>query len=104
MHLKGVSEVAGIYFIGFPWLSKRRSGVIFGIERAHRTSPMPLSGKLRSRERPVPRLRLVLGDRVGARSGRWACHASNRPSSPVGTRQQLHQIVSQGSDGGMNWS
>ena len=31
-HLKGVSDVPGIYFVGFPWLSKRRSGVIFGVD------------------------------------------------------------------------
>ncbi len=31
-HLKGASDVRGIYFIGFPWLSKRKSGVVFGID------------------------------------------------------------------------
>ena len=32
VHRNGVSELPGIYFIGFPWLAKRRSGVIFGID------------------------------------------------------------------------
>ncbi|MFO7700751.1 MAG: hypothetical protein R6W79_09135 [Acidimicrobiia bacterium] len=37
MHSNGISKVPGIYFIGFPWLSKRTSGVILGIdEDAHR--------------------------------------------------------------------
>jgi len=32
LHEKGMSGVPGLYFIGFPWLSKRKSGVVFGIE------------------------------------------------------------------------
>ena len=32
LHHRGVSNVPGIYFIGFPWLSKRKSGVVLGIE------------------------------------------------------------------------
>lgn len=32
VHKSGVSPVAGIYFIGFPWLSKRKSGVVYGVE------------------------------------------------------------------------
>lgn len=32
IHHNGVAEVEGIYFIGFPWVSKRKSGVIYGIE------------------------------------------------------------------------
>lgn len=31
LHKGGVSEVEGLYFIGFPWLRKRKSGVIHGI-------------------------------------------------------------------------
>ncbi|MGW8249704.1 MAG: flavin-containing monooxygenase, partial [Anaerolineales bacterium] len=31
IHEHGVSPVAGLYFIGFPWLSKRKSGIIYGI-------------------------------------------------------------------------
>jgi putative flavoprotein involved in K+ transport len=31
-HDNGVSTIDGIYFIGFPWLSKRKSAVIFGID------------------------------------------------------------------------
>jgi len=31
IHQRGVSPVTGLYFIGFPWLSKRKSGIIYGI-------------------------------------------------------------------------
>jgi putative flavoprotein involved in K+ transport len=29
---RGISPVRGLYFIGFPWLNSRKSGIIFGIE------------------------------------------------------------------------
>jgi putative flavoprotein involved in K+ transport len=32
IHQRGVSPVRGLYFIGFPWLSSRKSGIIYGIE------------------------------------------------------------------------
>ena len=33
---RGISPVRGLYFIGFPWLSSRKSGIIYGIdEDAH---------------------------------------------------------------------
>jgi putative flavoprotein involved in K+ transport len=32
LHKHGVASVPGIYFTGVPWLVKRRSGVIFGLE------------------------------------------------------------------------
>jgi len=31
VHEKGVSSQSGLYFCGFPWLSKRKSGLIYGI-------------------------------------------------------------------------
>ncbi len=31
-HADGVAEVPGLYFVGFPWLSKRKSGIVFGID------------------------------------------------------------------------
>jgi putative flavoprotein involved in K+ transport len=31
-HVRGVAAVSGIYFVGFPWLHKRKSGIICGIE------------------------------------------------------------------------
>jgi putative flavoprotein involved in K+ transport len=31
-HQRGVSPVRGLYFIGFPWLNSRKSGIIYGIE------------------------------------------------------------------------
>jgi putative flavoprotein involved in K+ transport len=32
IHEKGIARIPGIYFIGFPWLSKRKSGVVLGID------------------------------------------------------------------------
>jgi len=32
IHVRGVSPVPGIYFLGFPWLHTRKSGIIYGIE------------------------------------------------------------------------
>jgi putative flavoprotein involved in K+ transport len=31
LHLRGVSPVRGLYFIGFPWLNSRKSGIIYGV-------------------------------------------------------------------------
>jgi len=31
-HKRGVSPVPGLYFIGFPWLNSRKSGLIYGID------------------------------------------------------------------------
>jgi putative flavoprotein involved in K+ transport len=32
IHRRGISPVTGLYFVGFPWLYKRKSGIIYGIE------------------------------------------------------------------------
>ena len=32
MHQRGISPVRGLYFLGFPWLSSRKSGIIYGVE------------------------------------------------------------------------
>jgi putative flavoprotein involved in K+ transport len=32
IHQQGVASVLGLYFIGFPWLRTRKSGIIYGIE------------------------------------------------------------------------
>lgn len=32
IHQRGISPVQGLYFIGFPWLNSRKSGIIYGIE------------------------------------------------------------------------
>jgi putative flavoprotein involved in K+ transport len=32
VHQEGISPVRGLYFIGFPWLRRRKSGIIYGIE------------------------------------------------------------------------
>ncbi|MEW5797585.1 MAG: NAD(P)/FAD-dependent oxidoreductase [Bacteroidota bacterium] len=31
LHKNGISDVEGLYFIGFPWLRTRKSGIIYGI-------------------------------------------------------------------------
>jgi putative flavoprotein involved in K+ transport len=30
-HRAGITESPGIYFIGFPWISKRKSGILYGV-------------------------------------------------------------------------
>ncbi len=30
-HHEGISDTEGLYFLGFPWLRKRKSGIILGI-------------------------------------------------------------------------
>lgn len=32
VHRGGISPVPGLYFLGFPWLNSRKSGIIYGIE------------------------------------------------------------------------
>ena len=32
IHQSGISPIRGLYFIGFPWLSRLKSGIIYGIE------------------------------------------------------------------------
>ena len=32
IHQWGISPVRGLYFVGFPWLNSRKSGIIYGIE------------------------------------------------------------------------
>jgi putative flavoprotein involved in K+ transport len=32
IHQRGVAEVPGIFFLGFPWLHTRKSGIIFGVD------------------------------------------------------------------------
>lgn len=31
LHRNGISKIPGLYFVGFPWLSKRKSGTLYGI-------------------------------------------------------------------------
>ncbi len=31
IHTNGISPVAGIYYIGFPWLKSRKSGIVYGV-------------------------------------------------------------------------
>ncbi len=32
LHQQGISPVQGVYFLGFPWLVSRKSGILYGIE------------------------------------------------------------------------
>ena len=32
VHQRGISPVPGLYFLGFPWLNSRKSGIIYGVE------------------------------------------------------------------------
>ncbi len=59
VHSNGASEVAGVYFIGFPWLSTRKSGIVFGIEADARR----ISSQI------VEELTMPGSDRREARSG-----------------------------------
>jgi putative flavoprotein involved in K+ transport len=47
LHQRGVSPVTGLYFIGFPWLNKRKSGIIYGIAEDARYIVHVLSKQLR---------------------------------------------------------
>ncbi len=31
MHKRGVSPVPGLYFVGYPWLNSRKSGIVYGV-------------------------------------------------------------------------
>ena len=31
-HTEGISDIEGLYFLGLPWLRKRKSGIILGIK------------------------------------------------------------------------
>lgn len=47
IHQRGVSPIPGLYFIGFPWLSTRKSGIIYGIEEDARYIAGAISEQLR---------------------------------------------------------
>ena len=32
VHRGGISPVPGLYFLGFPWLNSRKSGILYGVE------------------------------------------------------------------------
>lgn len=42
VHHNGEAAVPGIYFVGFPWLSKRKSGVVLGIDEDARHISEPI--------------------------------------------------------------
>jgi putative flavoprotein involved in K+ transport len=46
VHKEGIAPIEGIYFIGFPWLSKRKSGTIYGIEDDARAIVNRISARL----------------------------------------------------------
>jgi putative flavoprotein involved in K+ transport len=46
LHQRGISPVRGLYFIGFPWLVSRKSGIIYGIEDDARSIAAAIAGQL----------------------------------------------------------
>jgi putative flavoprotein involved in K+ transport len=46
LHQRGISPVRGLYFIGFPWLVSRKSGIIYGIEDDARSIATAIAGQL----------------------------------------------------------
>lgn len=45
VHTRGISPVPGIYFLGFPWLHKRKSGVIYGLDEDARHIAQAISAR-----------------------------------------------------------
>jgi putative flavoprotein involved in K+ transport len=46
-HYQGISPVPGLYFLGFPWLNSRKSGIIYGIEEDARRISEAIASYLR---------------------------------------------------------
>lgn len=46
VHKRGVAPVPGIYFLGFPWLHSRKSGIIYGIEEDSRHIASAIAARL----------------------------------------------------------
>jgi putative flavoprotein involved in K+ transport len=47
IHVRGVSPVRGLYFIGFPWLNSRKSGIIYGVGEDARYIANVIAAQLR---------------------------------------------------------
>ena len=45
-HKNGLSEIEGLYFLGFPWLRKRKSGIVFGIVEDSKFISDKICGKI----------------------------------------------------------
>jgi putative flavoprotein involved in K+ transport len=48
VHQRGISSVQGLYFIGFPWLNSRKSGIIYGIAEDAKSITYSISEQLAS--------------------------------------------------------
>jgi putative flavoprotein involved in K+ transport len=46
IHQQGISSVKGLYFIGFPWLISRKSGIVYGIAEDARTIAAAIANQL----------------------------------------------------------
>ncbi|HSM00992.1 MAG TPA: NAD(P)-binding domain-containing protein [Acidimicrobiia bacterium] len=46
VHVRGISQVPGIFFLGFPWLHTRKSGIIFGIDEDARHITEAITSRL----------------------------------------------------------
>jgi putative flavoprotein involved in K+ transport len=56
IHKRGVSPVPGIYFIGFPWLHSRKSGIIHGIDEDARFIAEAIAARTAASEGSLDRL------------------------------------------------
>jgi putative flavoprotein involved in K+ transport len=45
VHTRGISPIPGIYFLGFPWLHTRKSGIILGIDEDARFIAEAIAGR-----------------------------------------------------------
>lgn len=46
IHRRGISPVPGIYFVGFPWLHSRKSGIIHGIDQDARFIAQSIAARI----------------------------------------------------------
>ena len=46
IHRRGVSSVRGLYFVGFPWLNSRKSGILYGVGEDARYIADAVAGQL----------------------------------------------------------
>lgn len=45
-HKDGIAEIEGLYFLGFPWLRKRKSGIVYGINEDAKFISEKINGAL----------------------------------------------------------
>ena len=50
VHISGSADIDGLYFMGFPWLTKRKSGIIYGVDEDARIVTQRLLRSLQERK------------------------------------------------------